>query len=226
MSDLPDFAMEIEKRIAVLEHDRHRVARSNEDLMRERESRVRRFQFVAESLHRRLIQPRLDLLRGQFDNSSIEHITEADALRTVCRFDHTDRFPALARFTVGLEHHPESDLASAVWDLEIIPILMSFDGHGSLAFSLEHPDEALIAAWVEEVVLGFLQTYLQLPTNADYQVWNTHRDPVCGMVVTGGDAPFKRQVGRKTYYFCSAICCDTFEASPSFYLPAAAGSLM
>lgn len=224
MSDLPDFALQIEERIAVLENDRHRLARSNEDLMRERESRVRRFQFVAESLHRRLIQPRLDLLRGQFDNLSIEHITEATAIRTVCRFEHTDQFPALARFTVGLEHDPESDLASVAWELEIIPILMSFECHASLEFHLELPDEALVAAWTEEAVLGFLQTYLQLPTNAAYQVWNTHRDPVCGMVVTGGDAPFKQQAVGKTYYFCSAFCRDTFAASPSFYLPAAAGS--
>jgi YHS domain-containing protein len=224
MSDLPDFARQIEERIASLENHRHLVARSNEDLMRERESHVRRFQFVGESVHRLLIQPRLDLLRGAFDNISIEHVTEAAALRTVCRFEHTDQFPATTRLMVSLKHDPESDLASMAWDLEIIPILMSFDSHGSLEFSLERPDEALIAAWLEEVVLGFLQTYLQLPTNANYQVWNTHRDPVCGMVVTGGDAPFKRRVGTKTYYFCSAICCDTFAASPSFYLPAAAGS--
>lgn len=224
MSDLPDFAGQIAEHVASLENHRLRVARSNEELMRERESRIRRFQFVGESVHRLLIQPRLDLLRGAFDNISIDHVMEAAALRTVCRFEHTDQFPASTRFTVGVEHNPETDRASAWWDLEVIPILMSFDSHGSLEFSLEHPDEALIAGWVEEVVLGFLQTYLQLPTNANYQVWNTHRDPVCGMVVTGGNAPVKRRVGDKTYYFCSAICCDAFAASPSFYLPGAAGS--
>lgn len=224
MSDLPDFAMQIEEHLAVLDKARHRLARSNEDLMREREGRVRRFQFVAESIHRRLIQPRLDLLCGQFDHLRIEHITEATAIRTVCRFEHTDQFPALARFTVGVEHDPERDLASVAWELEIIPILMSFEGHASLELHLEQPDEALVTAWVEESVLGFLQTYLQLPTNPAYQVWNTHRDPVCGMVVTGGDAPFRQQVGGKTYYFCSALCHDRFAASPSFYLPPAAGS--
>ncbi|MDZ4863775.1 MAG: hypothetical protein SGJ01_10050 [Gemmatimonadota bacterium] len=224
MSDLPEFARQIEERIGVLENARRRVARSNEELMRERESRLRRFQFVGESLHRRLLQPRLDLLRGQFDNLSIEHVTEAAAIRTVCRFEHTDKFPASTRLSLGVEHDPESDLATVAWELEIIPILMSFESHASLEFSLDQPDEVLIAAWVEEVVLGFLQTYLQIPSNTAYQVWNTHRDPVCGMVVTGSDAPFKRQVGKKRYYFCSAICCDAFAASPSFYLPAPAGS--
>ncbi|MDX2121312.1 MAG: hypothetical protein SF070_09700 [Gemmatimonadota bacterium] len=222
MSDLPDFASQIEVRVTALEHRRQAAARSHEELMRERESRVRRFQFVGESLHRLLIQPRVELLRSAFDNISIEHVTEAAALRTVCRFAHTDRFPASARFSLGVEHDPESDMASVVWDLEIIPILMTFDSHDRLELALERPDEAFIAAWVEEAVLGFLQTYLQIPTNANYQVWNTHRDPVCGMVVTGGDAPFKRHVGTGTYYFCSALCCDSFTASPSFYLPAAA----
>jgi Cu+-exporting ATPase len=37
------------------------------------------------------------------------------------------------------------------------------------------------------------------------------KDPVCGMVIPK-DRSIKREVGGRTYYFCSENCLRTFEA--------------
>ena len=48
-------------------------------------------------------------------------------------------------------------------------------------------------------------------------------DPVCGMTVLH-DARLSTHLKKKTVYFCSEYCRDTFVAQPDRYLPALAAS--
>ena len=49
---------------------------------------------------------------------------------------------------------------------------------------------------------------------------NEQTDPVCGMKVDPAKATTLKSVkGDKTYYFCSKMCKDSFDADPSKYLP-------
>ncbi len=45
-------------------------------------------------------------------------------------------------------------------------------------------------------------------------------DPVCGMSVNPDTAKSKAETAGKTYYFCSAKCCEKFVATPEKYLEA------
>jgi Cu+-exporting ATPase len=47
-----------------------------------------------------------------------------------------------------------------------------------------------------------------------------HVDPVCGMTVDPTTAAATRDVGGRTYYFCSTHCASTFDADPSRYATA------
>ena len=49
----------------------------------------------------------------------------------------------------------------------------------------------------------------------------TERDPVCGMTVSTAAASHRADVGRRTYYFCSAHCREQFLAEPHKYAAAA-----
>jgi YHS domain-containing protein len=44
------------------------------------------------------------------------------------------------------------------------------------------------------------------------------KDPVCGMVVSQSTAPAACEHEGKTYYFCSDICRDKFDANPDKYI--------
>jgi len=43
-------------------------------------------------------------------------------------------------------------------------------------------------------------------------------DPVCGMEVSRNTAAGEFEYRGKTYYFCAAICRDTFEQNPEKYI--------
>lgn len=44
------------------------------------------------------------------------------------------------------------------------------------------------------------------------------KDPVCGMEVDPGSAPFRLEHGGRTYYFCSRHCMEEFSKDPRKYL--------
>ena len=46
---------------------------------------------------------------------------------------------------------------------------------------------------------------------------DTHKDPVCGMIVSHLTAAATCRYDGKAYYFCSDDCRDQFEAKPSKY---------
>ena len=46
----------------------------------------------------------------------------------------------------------------------------------------------------------------------------SHKDPVCGMVVSRLTAVAEAEYRRKTYYFCAQLCRDAFLADPLRYL--------
>jgi YHS domain-containing protein len=46
----------------------------------------------------------------------------------------------------------------------------------------------------------------------------SHKDPVCGMVVSRLTAVAEADFQSKTYYFCAPECRDAFLADPQRYL--------
>jgi YHS domain-containing protein len=53
----------------------------------------------------------------------------------------------------------------------------------------------------------------------DEETGEQHRDPVCGMEVSGaGDETFEFEYKGRHYYFCSRNCRKRFEADPEKYL--------
>jgi Cu+-exporting ATPase len=43
-------------------------------------------------------------------------------------------------------------------------------------------------------------------------------DPVCGMRIDSEEAAGTIEYEGKTYYFCSQVCHDAFQANPSAYV--------
>jgi Cu+-exporting ATPase len=45
-------------------------------------------------------------------------------------------------------------------------------------------------------------------------------DPVCGMRIDDSEAAARVEYEGETYYFCSEMCRDTFDADPNAYVRA------
>ncbi len=79
---------------------------------------------------------------------------------------------------------------------------------GGISPKGDHHDS--LARWVEDRVLDFLDTYLQLETHPLYQRDNTVTDIVCGMRISSVSAASTVNHHGQTYYFCSEHCKEAF----------------
>ena len=104
------------------------------------------------------------------------------------------------------------------YKLEIIPLVIQFEQADELEIDLASPDMAEVLDWIERKLQSFLDTYMRIESDPNYQRENQHVDPVCGMHVQAGRIAHKAENSRHTYYFCSQDCHEHFTASPESFL--------
>ena len=198
----------------------HRDA--NVSLMEDRTRRGAAFDPAAEKLHRTFIRPMVEELARAFDNCTVEHYKTLTGFTSRCLLARTDRYPARAELTIGIEQADEGSGAVLTYHLVVIPILMTFAGSDRWTLDLEHPVLEEVQARLAEWLLRFTDTYLRLETEPSYQDWHTHVDPVCSMRITGVAAAQVIEHAHRKFYFCSEDCRARFEADPALYLTGAA----
>ncbi|MDP3766716.1 MAG: YHS domain-containing protein [Dehalococcoidia bacterium] len=211
------FATRLSQRLDEAQAAVERRSADNERAMREREQAHARVEADVEPIHRELVRPMLEELARRFDNASLEHFKAPRGFLTHCRFAHTARFPAIAKLVVGLEWEEESRRAWLAYELEILPLLLSFNGRDRLEILPTAPDRPAIRAWLERKLLEFVDTYLEVENSPHYQQGSLRTDPVCGMQVSAGTDSLVMELEGKTYSFCSGLCFAKFAASPGLY---------
>lgn len=216
MSGSNDWSTELRERLAAADAARAARLQSNECMMRERDIQAERFGRVASDLHRTVVRPMVEQLAAQFDNATTEHHQTPLAVSSSCHFAPTDRFPARVRLLIGIGHDDRSG-GVLTYDLEIIPLLLSYEKYDSWPIDLSDPKEADLQQRLEAWLLRFVETYLQLETDSRYQDWHCHKDPVCGMQISGANTAGALQHGKHRYYFCSETCQQRFAADPALY---------
>lgn len=154
-----------------------------------------------------LILPRMEVLARQFDNAGIDVLNTEAGYACICKFTHTPRFPATVNLGITLLFGNGEHL-TARYDLNILPVLMEYTRNYDKVFSLEDDDS--LANWVEDRILDFLDTYLQLETHPLYQKDNTVIDIVCGMRISSVSAASTVNHHGETFYFCSDHCKEDF----------------
>lgn len=174
------------------------------ELLEQRE----RLAAIAKSKIETIILPRIEELTKHFDNSKIEvQHTDSD-YNCLCVFNHTPRFPATVKLLFALLPGKDEHL-TARYNLNIFPVLMEFNGNSEEIFPLDC-DEELLASWVEDRILEFIDTYLRLETHHFYQKDNTVLDIVCGMRISSTAATSTAERDGRTYFFCSEHCKEAF----------------
>ena len=200
-----------ERIISRFEQHKHDLADKQHQLdgrMKELLEQRERLAAVAKHKIETVILPRVEELVRHFDNSKVEVLhTDAD-YDCICEFTHTPRFPATVRLGIALLPGNNESL-TARYDLNILPMLMEFNRNSEEVFALDC-DEELLAGWVEDRILEFIDTYLRLETHPFYQKDNTVIDIVCGMHIPSTSATSTVERDGRTFYFCSDRCKETF----------------
>ena len=216
-----EFASRMAGLVARADRARDEECRACEAEMAQRLRLQAAFDRLADQLHRQEIRPRLETVAALFDNARIEHRQTADGVESVCTFTRTARFPAASTLSLGVRFDFASLGASVWYRLQIVPMLMEFEGQDALPIQLDAPGADEVPGWVEAHLERFVETYLALERDPRYRRSVEHVDPVCGMRVTEATA-ITAQHGRQTYYFCAPMCRDRFETDPLVYVDHAA----
>lgn len=187
------------------------------DEMEERIHREAAFERLAEHLVRNVLRPRLEIVARHFEGSSLQHVRTLSGIFSTLTLPHTERVPATTTLTMGVSFDAAALSAALTYRLQIVPVLMEFEGRDDLPVVLERPDAAAVAEWIERKLEQFVETFLLLERDPRYRGMLRHTDLVCGMSVHGGSAARRSEYRHQVYYFCSTACRDKFEERPAFY---------
>jgi YHS domain-containing protein len=176
-----------------------------------------RFAAVADRIAGSILRPRIEQLVSYFDNASVSS-PDSGCSHCVCRFESTPRFPASTTLQLSVGHDETVEEMTITYGLEILPVFLEFETRDSLALDIDDPDEERLAQWVDDKLVGFVDTYLKLEHIEQYQRRNIVTDPVCKSRIHKAKAAAEDSFMKRSYYFCSEDCHAKFVADPHFHL--------
>jgi len=210
-----EFRKQLISRLAVSKEHvvQHRDAM--DQTMRELEEREVLFHEIADRIRNEVLRPTLAEFAEQFDNSELEDAMVGYCVR--CQLRHSIRFPARAHISFRVSHNETIKSLTIQFEAHILPVFIRFDRSDVLDLSINEVDSEAVRQWVEQKVLGFLESYLEIETHTQYQRDNVALDPVCGMRVTRPKG-IAHEHEEQTYYFCAQRCLDRFIQDPEGYV--------
>lgn len=148
-----------------------------------------------------LIRPRLQVFVDRFkDRVQVEPVVTEHLREVTLKFDSP-----LARIAsiFRLSHDAEVKNLVLEQELEVLPILMSFEPPASLTMPLDKIDDDKITRWVDDRVVYLVQTVGAIHRNQNYLKDHLVIDPIAGVQMPKYAAKAKLEAGGKTYYFIS-----------------------
>jgi YHS domain-containing protein len=217
MTEMDDLEQRIKERLAVSEEGRRLRENHLQEVMKQWEDRHARYTAVADHLMQVVIRPRIEKLKDHFDNATLPEARNSRHT-SFCEFAHCPRFPATVRLEFAVTRDGEATTLIVQCNVEILPVFIQFEARDQLCMQLEAVTEDKVTAWVEDKILGFVDTYLKLETADPYQSENMVTDPVCGMHINRNHAAASMEYRGVPYYFCLEECRARFSENPARYV--------
>ncbi len=165
-----------------------------------------------------IILPRMQQLVSVFGKSEFLERDSRDLTTLVLKFPHTPRFPARTTLRMSLAHDQEIKKLLVHYDLEILPIFIQYNKHAQLEIPLDSIDDQKIASWVEDRLLEFTKTYLELEFADQYQKANVVTEPVAGLRVSKLICEADCEYQGHRYYFLTKENKEQFLKDPAQYV--------
>lgn len=136
------------------------------DFKAEHDRRLAAFRGSVAHLMTDVLQPRMSLLAEYFDDVNFDAVDSGWGVRMT--FNTSRRIQASVHLEVTLLPAVDMNQLHVLYRLEIIPILTEYPRVDEIVFPLDDVDEERLAAFVEEKLVGFMETYLLLEKDVAY----------------------------------------------------------
>lgn len=218
MGEFEELDQRIRERVTAAEAMQREHQAHIRQRMEEIERRQEQLGKVAQRLCSAIMRPRVERLANHFKNAKMLDEEQAGVGRCVCRFEHTERFPATVTLELFVCSDDQMSNALVCYKLEIRPVFIQFEGRDQLVVPLDAADDARVALWVDQKLITFVDTYLRLLEVEQYQTENVVVDPVCGMRINKNTAASEAEYRGRKFYFCINECRDKFLKEPERWI--------
>lgn len=215
MAKVDDFATAVEARLEAADNQIQKARTGLSILMYQNEQYELLFEKLSKMLLEDVIATRLHKLATYLDNADI--YMDLPSQQCGCRFKRTNTFCACANLNFHLQRDPALQQATLNYCAQIQPDLLEYERQSSFAITLDDIDTTPVETWVDQKLLGFVDTYLEVRVSEHYETFSQVVDPVCKMRINRIVAlPLEHD--SKTFYFCAESCRDAFKKEPGRYL--------
>jgi YHS domain-containing protein len=218
MSDLQELERRIEEELSAAQERRCAQEDHQRRSIIEFQQRHERYAMIAGRVLQTIIRPRVHKTAEYFKHAGFLDCDEAGKDRCALYLGHTPRFPTTAKLELTVSRDAQCETLIVLYDLEILPIFFPFQGSTRLILPLGRVNDENVAAWVDDRLVSFVETYLRVEAADQYDTRDLATDPVCGMRINQLYAAAKSDYEGQTYYFCLEECRGKFAKNPRQYL--------
>ncbi|WP_182870671.1 YHS domain-containing protein [Rhodopirellula sp. JC639] len=218
MASLTDFAKSIEEKLHNASRQPYWSEEESRQVMAEVEARRQRFLEIAASLNDNVIRPSLEILADHFSNANL--VRDALIGHSACRFGYCERFPVNARVAFTVEHDVAFTDLSIRFEVSVAPPIVKVDEQDVFSIPPNEAFEDTATDWVQQRLLGFLNSYLRIDRGLEDFEDEVVTDPVCGMRINRSSAVATEVYRGHSYFFCSSDCRQSFSQRPSEFAQA------
>lgn len=182
------------------------------------ESRYQQYEKMRTQLAAKVIKPRLEEIAAQVPGVQHDLKKDLDGANLTLSFPRTKERAALVEVILSISHDDAFKNVLFGYELRIIPVFMEFEKYSALTLPLDGLKTDQVGAWLDECLLGFMKTYLNMQFVEQYQRENMATDPVLNRRFPCNLAAGTIEHKGTKYQFVSAESKQMFEANPEKYL--------
>ncbi len=208
-SHIQDLLARIDEEFARAKTKQEKTRKEKVEEHQGRQARLELFNKACERL-KSVWGPRLEALSKAFgEKVKVEPL--ADTGRRQATFAFVSN---LARINLIFTATTDYDVRNLVleYNLQILPVLMSYPDRARLEQPLEKLDEKAIGDWIDERIVEFVKTYLSVHENEFYLKAHMVEDPVAHVRFPEFAAASTLERGGKTLYFIANETREEYEA--------------
>ena len=173
-----------------------------------RRDRLKRIDQTMDEL-RSVWRPRLEALKQRFE-SQVKVTPSIQTGNRRVTFEFTSEVASIELRFSALADEAAENLVF-YYDLQIIPAYVKYESHDEFSLALQNIDREALGKWLDERIISFVQTYLQLFENERYLKDHMVEDPVAKVRFPKFAAGSTKQWKGKTVYFINDETRREFE---------------
>jgi len=198
MSDITDLNTRIERAfVDVKEKAKQQQQTMLQDHL-ERQKRLKNYE-TAQARVIEIAKPRLEALAARAKDRALVTPSTTHNYRAVKFEFKSPRAAIKLTFSVA----PDREVRNVVvqYDLQILPVLWSFDAHGEFSTPIDAIDAVALAEWLDDRIVEFVELFIKIHESELYDKAEYVEDPIAKVKFPKFAAGATLEHGGQTFFF-------------------------